>query len=1312
MGEINFSKIEKKWQKRWAEKKVFAVSENSKKKKFYVLEMFPYPSAAFLHMGHVRNFTIGDIYARFKRMQGFNVLYPMGFDSFGLPAENAAKKEGISPKVYTKNSIAKIKEYFTALGNSYDWSRMISTCESDYYKWNQYFFIKFYEKGLVYRKKAPVNWCPKCESVLANEESEGGKCWRCGTEVVSKELEQWFLKTTAYADELLDGLDKINWFERIKTMQRNWIGKSSGTEIDFEIETPSEISNVVLVHGSNDNEKEGLEFPRENQRHWFPWIKDELEKQGINVSHELYPMDWSPNYEKWKKVFEKNKINKNSILIGHSAGAGFLVRWLEETKRKIKKLILVAPYVVHDGEADWLKEFVNFKFDKSLKNYYDELIIFYDKKDMKGILQNVSIIKKILGGKVIDVKNHGHFTEEDTGTKEFPELLNEIETKSKTNYILLHGYTGTPEGGFRTWLKNELEKRGNEVHVPRLPNTNNPNIPEQISYVLKNHTFNEDTILLGHSLGSVIALKVVEQLKKPIRKLILVAGPIKHNKPSTLRAFEKTFDGKFDFEKIKENAKEIIILRAKNDSVVSSESADYFSRELSARIVDFIAEADHVRGEVEPEVLNSCLDKWPIFTTRPDTIFGVTFMVVSAQHPRLMGLVTDKQKKEVEAFLKKINSGENAEVLEKEGAFTGSYAVNPMTNEKIPVYVGNFVVADYGCGMVMAVPAHDQRDFEFAKKYGIEIKRVIEGKEQGEVIAVEAILKTKDGKFLFQERDGDTKIYPNMVGLFGGAVEKGETGLDAIKRELKEELNLDLNDCQINFIGNTSSLQKGKLHSVFYVTGIEKKFLELNEGKSILEFTLENFLKNKNITPFAKNAINCFKTSKERAFTGGGELINSGKFNGLDNDKAKEEITKELSKKKLGRKTVKYKLRDWLISRQRYWGTPIPMVYCDKCGVVAVKEKDLPVKLPEDVKFGGKKNPLLSSKKFLDVRCPKCGGKAKRDTDTMGGFFDSSWYFLRFCSPNEKNKPFDAKAVNYWMPVDQYVGGAEHAVMHLIYARFFTKVLRDLGFVKIDEPFTNLFNQGIVYKDGAKMSKSKGNVVYQTEISDKYGIDTARLFLMAIASPEKQMEWSDDGVQGSYKFIRKVLEYFENVKIRKSDALTESRLNRTIKEVTGQIENFQYNLAIIRIRELFDFLPSETSRDVLEKSLKLLGPFCPHITEELWEKLGNKGFISLADWPKCDEKKIDEKLEQQEKSVEKVAEDVRNILKILEQRGETGKSLVKIYAIPSEIEIYENAKGKIESSVGLKVEVLNIKDAKSEGKKINAKPGKPGLIVG
>jgi len=1012
MSSINFKKIERKWQKKWEEKKIFEVKENKKKKKFFVLEMYPYPSGSGLHMGHAFNYTIGDIYARFKRMSGFNVLYPMGYDSFGLPAENAAIKAKMHPRRYTEKSIKNFLMQQKQLGLSYDWSRILWSHSPEYYKWNQFFFLKFLEKGLIYRKKSPVNWCRKCGTVLANEQVHKGKCWRHeDTDVETKQLEQWFIKTTKYAEELLQDIEKLQWPERIKIMQRNWIGRSEGTEIDFEIENPDkEISNVIIVHGSNQKEKEKLKggSPPQNKRNWLPWIKKKLGKKGIKCETPLMPASWAPKYKDWKKELEKLKIGENSVLIGHSAGGAFLVRWLGETKKKIKKLILVSPGKAEGWHMRYLDNLYGSKTYKDIQEFVNEkIILFTAKDDYPHHITNAYNYEKELPAKVVCFeKGFGHFVEKSMGTKEFPELFEKIISKQK----------------------------------------------------------------------------------------------------------------------------------------------------------------------------------WPIFTTRPDTIFGVTFMVISAQHPKLFELVTNKQKKEVEKFLKKIKSVSEEELgkLEKEGVFTGIYAINPINKEKIPVYVGNFVIADYGSGMVMAVPAHDQRDFEFAKKYGIKIKQVIKG-------------------------------------------------------------------------GNV----------------------------------------------------------KKEAYTGDGFLINSGRFNGLENHKAKWNITQHLEGEDLGRKSVQYKLRDWLVSRQRYWGTPIPIVYCDKCGVVPVPEKDLPVKLPEKVKFG-KGNPLETAKTWISVKCPKCWKKARRETDTMDTFFDSSWYYLRYCDSKNKKESFNKKKIDYWMPVNQYVGGAEHACMHLIYARFFTKALRDLGFLDFDEPFTKLFNQGMLHgEDGMVMSKSRGNVVLPEEVSKEYGIDAARLFLVSIASPDKDIEWSDAGIEGSFRFVKKVMDYFEKIKFGKTDKKIQSKLHKSIKEVTLDIENFRYNLAVIKIRKLFDGFKSEISKETAESFLKLLHPFCPHITEELWQKIDNKNFVSLESWPEFEKSKIDEKLEKEEEIINNVINDINNIIKIVRDKG---KKINKIYlySVPSEKEIYVDYFREIERRTGFQVGIYAVNDKgkhdpKNKSRKV--KPGKPGIYL-
>lgn len=753
--QYDFKAIEKKWQKRWAEQNVFKVTEDETREKYYLLEMFPYPSGK-LHMGHVRNYSIGDVAARFKKMQGYNVLHPIGFDSFGLPAENAAIKHGIHPSKWTIENIAEMENQLKELGFSYDWDREVATCLPNYYKWMQWLFIQFFNKGLAYKKKNPVNWCPSCQTVLANEQVVDGRCERCKTPVGKKELSQWYLKITDYADRLLEDLDRLpGWPSKVKTMQKNWIGKSTGAEITFKVDM----------------------------------------------------MD------------------------------------LEMT----------------------------------------------------------------------------------------------------------------------------------------------------------------------------------------------------------------------------------------------------------------------------------------VFTTRADTIFGTTFMVLAPEHPFVKELVCGGGNEEsVEEFLNRLQHLSDIDrastTLEKEGVFTGRYAINPLTKKKIPIYIANYVLMDYGTGVVMGVPAHDERDFDFAKKYGLSVIPVVEP-------------------------------------------------------------------------------PKG--------SGIDPENLKA-------------------------------------AFVAEGKLINSGEFDGMDNLPAIEKIISMMEEKGIGKKATNFRLRDWLISRQRYWGCPIPMVYCETCGWVPEKEENLPILLPTDVEFTGKgESPLTTSKTFGETTCPHCGGKAVREMDTMDTFMDSSWYFLRYCDAKNDQAPYDPKKANYWMAVDQYIGGVEHAILHLLYSRFFVKVLYDLGLCSVDEPFTNLLTQGMVLKDGSKMSKSVGNVVSPESIIAKYGADTARLFIMFAAPPEKELEWSDTGVEGSYRFLNRVYRLvYELAEMTKGvepvyelkgkhDKEMAYQLNTVIKRVTDDISiRFNFNTAISAIMELVNEMyrykelkdaDSGLLKDCAEKLILMLSPFVPHICEEMWEHMGHQDLIYHAPWPSYDE---------------------------------------------------------------------------------------------
>ncbi|MDD3089273.1 MAG: leucine--tRNA ligase [Candidatus Omnitrophica bacterium] len=751
MRDYDFTSIEAKWQKRWRDTGLFKVDVKDPRNKYYCLMMFPYPSAA-LHVGHGRNYIIGDVVARYKKMKGLNVLTPMGFDAFGLPAENAAIKNGIHPRTSTLNNIATMKEQLKAWGVEYDWDRQVTSCLPDYYKWTQWIFLKLYEKGLAYKKKAFVNWCPSCNTVLANEQVVSGACERCDTAVEQKELEQWFFKITDHAQRLLDDIEKLDeWPEKVKTMQKNWIGRSEGVNIDFPV--------------------------------------------------------------------------------------------------------------------------------------------------------------------------------------------------------------------------------------------------------------------------------------------------------------------------------------------------------------------------VDSDIILTC------FTTRVDTIFGCTYMVLAAEHPRVEDLVAGSPDRDrIMAFVSQVRRGSRIERAstesEKKGIFTGRYVINRMNGRKIPLWIADYVLMEYGTGAVMAVPAHDQRDFLFAGKYGLPIEVVIDDPKE--------------------------------------------------------------------------PLTPGNMTEACEADGV---------------------------------------------------LVNSGPFSGLPNRAAMEKIADHMEKENVGRRAVHFKLRDWLISRQRYWGAPIPMVYCDKCGMLTVPEKDLPVLLPENVEFRPTgESPIKFAEDFVRTKCPKCSGPARREFDTMDTFVDSSWYFLRFISPGLTDRPFDKTDVDNWLPVDQYIGGVEHAILHLLYSRFITKVLCDMGFVSFDEPFKRLFTQGMIVKDGAKMSKSKGNVVSPDGLIADYGADTVRLYTLFIGPPEKDAEWSDKGVDGAFRFIKRLWnlnELIENAPEKGSDAKSSEDLTRkmhqTVKKVTEDIDGeFHFNTAISAAMELVNLVYSGISekgrgcfgkdllKTVARNTVLLVAPFVPHIAEEMWEMMNEKESIFKASWPAYD----------------------------------------------------------------------------------------------
>jgi leucyl-tRNA synthetase len=927
MKKYNHKKIEAKWQKYWQVKKTFFAKDFSKKPKKYILTEFPYPSGEGLHMGHLRPYVAGDVYARFNRLAGKEVIFPMGWDAFGLPAENYAIKTGVNPAVSTKKNIKNVKRQMQSWGLSFDWSREVDTTDPEYYKWTQWLFLQFYKVGLAYEATGLINWCPKDKTGLANEEVIDGKCERCGTVVEKKELRQWYFKITEYAEKLLEGLKTLNqWPEAVKVQQQNWIGK----------------------------------------------------KTGINISYDV---------------------------------------------------------------------------------------------------------------------------------------------ESEYNYVLLHGYDGSPESIYFPWLKKQLEQRGLKVFAPALPNSENPTEQEQVDLVLKNCKFDENTILLGHSLGSVVALKVLEKLQTKIAGLVLTGGFTDPNFKDHKRPFENSFGWKFNFEKIKQNTGFVRILHDSTDTSISIEQANILASALGITLKIVKAQSPHFGSKEEPEALQAIAPKITCFTTRPDTNFGATFLVIGPEHPLLKNRdslnIDLKIWKEIESYkVKAASEGDQertAENKNKTGVFTGLYCVNTLNNYKMPLYVADYVLGNVGTGAVIGVPGHDQRDFEFAKVFNIEVSRVV------------------------QKDPSDN------------------SPITSIEQVQEEE----------------------------------------------------------------------------------GVMVNSGFLNGMNIHDATKKIMDYIEEKGYGRRVVNYKLRDWVFSRQRYWGEPIPIIHCPSCGIVPVPEKDLPVKLPPVRKYeptGTGESPLAAIKSFVNVKCPVCKIPAKRETNTMPQWAGSSWYWLRYTDPKNKKAFADLKKQKYWTPVDVYFGGMEHTTLHLLYSRFWNLFLYDQGLVTVKEPYTMRKPHGIVLAaDGDKMSKSKGNVVNPDVIVASDGADTLRMYELFLGPHETAVSWNDQGVVGVKRFLDRVwnlvLQKAENKKSEADSEKVLRALNKLIKKVSQDLEEFHFNTCISSFMEFSNQIKDEQiSKASIKSFLILLYPFAPHITEELNEEIsrsaGQKSVksLQLESWPEWDEK--------------------------------------------------------------------------------------------
>lgn len=1019
-------KIEKKWQKIW--EKSGHPKPRGKKGKCYILDMFPYPSGDGLHVGHVENFTATDIYARFMRFQGYDVLHPMGWDAFGLPAENFAIKTGIHPDQKTKQSIQNFTRQIKSIGLSYDWDREINTSSPDYYRFTQWMFLFLYKHGLAYKKKASVNWCRACQTVLANEQVVDGKCERSGDTVVQKDLEQWFFKITDFIEPtrsktgkkisgLLSGLEKIDWPTSTKLAQKNWIGKSEGAEVVFP---------VAL------------------------------------------------------------------------AGA-------------------------------------------------------------------------------------------------------------KPNFLILHGHTGRANKNFIPWLKQSLEKQGYRVTAPDLPHTDNPTEEEQMKFVLKHCEIDENTVIVGHSLGAIGAMAIVEKLKHPIRGLVLVATAMSPDFAPKSKIYHQSFAWKRNYALLKRQCGFIQVISDTREThrVAYLES---LARQLDAMLVVGASEKEHFTAQEEPLLLDALVPVLKVFTTRLDTIYGCTYVVVAPEHPLVKNVESrisnlGEVKKYLEQTKRKTDLERTELNREKTGVcLQGIEAVHPFTGERLPVYVADYVLATYGTGAVMGVPAHDERDFKFAKKHNLPIKKSIDS-ERNYIVVIEESLQS---------------VFYEEVARFSSA--ETRNGLAHI---FTDDVDRVFDLAEQYFIGGPWYIHsEGPVKKILFHTNTENKRFDWSSSKGLKE--AYDYGSSRGIEKGQLDWSDPYEATTED-----GVLSDSDEFSGLTSAEAREKMAQWLKKEGLGKKVVNYRLRDWLISRQRYWGAPIPIIYCDDCGAVPVPEKDLPVKLPTDVDFRPTgESPLVRSKSFHRVKCPKCGTKARRESDTMDTFVCSSWYYLRFADPKNTKTFASKRALKQCLPVDFYMGGAEHTVLHLLYARFFTKALMKYGHLDFDEPFMKLRHQGIILgEDGNKMSKSKGNVVNPDQIVAEFGADSLRLYEMFMGPLDEMKAWNTASVVGLRRFLERVWRLQSKVQSPNSKVENrnlESILHKTIKKVTEDIEGLKFNTAISALMILLNEM--EKAEDIplarYEVFLVLLSPFAPHMAEELWHLLGEKKPIFLAPWPTYDPKKI------------------------------------------------------------------------------------------
>ncbi|MGM0482479.1 MAG: non-canonical purine NTP pyrophosphatase [Patescibacteria group bacterium] len=1080
MEKYNHKKIEPKWQKKWQKDGLYKAKDNSKKEKKYILDMFPYPSGEGVHIGHLRGYIPTDTYSRYLRMKGYNVLHPMGWDAFGLPAEGYAIKNKIHPKKAVKKNIDRYRKQLSRPGLSYDWSREIDTTDPDYYKWTQWAFLRMFKKGLAYESYEPINWCPSCKTGLANEDLEGGRCERCDSEVEQKPMRQWVLRITDYAESLLKDLDYLpGWPESVKESQRNWIGKSKGAEIVF----PLTYYKEVLLASNN---------PGKRSR-----VQSLLDAEGLGIKV-LTPKDLGIKEEEvlesakdlFKNAEKKALAYKGKTELPVLAGdTGFYIKGESLDPTKVKRNA-----VSEEDEKKLSKE----QISRKMVRFYTDI-----------------------------AKKHG----------------GEAEAYWKDAWVLM-----TPEG--------DVKKISNKREV-------------------------------------VLTAK---------RK-----GKVDHNFP--LRGLYRH--------------------RPSGKHIRGGGHED--SKDLSS-----VKSA--LRG-----LLSYPLE---VFTTRPDTLFGATYMVVAPEHKmisELWDMVENKEqvKDYINKAKKKTELQRTAEEKEKTGVLIkGISAINPANGERIPVWMADYVLVHYGTGAIMAVPAHDERDLDFAIQKDLPVRYVVhprridkytppvKGKKTVERKTVHAIVSDpKSGKTLFLKWKKH-----NWRTFVVGGVDEGEDIVEAARREVREETgytDLKLKKVTPFFVeahyhaAHKNENRKAYTRAVHFELKsskqeeIDPKERERHDVEWLLLEEVTNTLTCAELDVW----LAWLKEGERLAYAGEGVLENSGNFSGMDNEEAKESIREYVG----GKKKITYKLKDWVFSRQRYWGEPIPLVHCDNCGVVPVPENELPVKLPEVKSYeptGTGESPLANIASWVNTKCPKCKGKAKRETNTMPQWAGSCWYYLRFTDPKNDKALVSSKIEKYWMPVDKYVGGVEHATRHLIYSRFWHKFLYKEGLVSTKEPFVSLRNQGLVLgPDGRKMSKRWGNVVSPDEVVESVGADSMRIYTMFIGPFEGEVIWNPNGPIGAHRFLERVWRLRDKVS---SGATPSSKLktvlNKTIKKVEEDILSFSFNTAVSSLMILVNTLEAEDS--VSKKDFKtlliLLAPFAPYISEELWQRLGNKSSVHRSSWPSFD----------------------------------------------------------------------------------------------